>query len=191
MRPHFSPRTTHPLKITASEAFFSSTSTNKDGVCTGLCHARQFTGMIACQDIRLKVLLFWCVLGVGGGGGSSPQLALASCGNRANCRPYSLILPVRHAKGLWAVQGPCRGPHPHPLQWCMLLHWSLYGSKAGCPCVGCMDQCACNDFLHPIATVPPLFDLPQSATSVASKSEITLRGSVKIVTEFFAFAINR
>jgi len=29
-----------------------------------------------------------------------------------------------------------------------------------------------------------------SATSVASKSEITLRGSVKIVTEFFAFAIN-
>ena len=31
----------------------------------------------------------------------------------------------------------------------------------------------------------------QATVSTASKSEITLRGSVKIVTEFFAFAINR
>lgn len=41
------------------------------------------------------------------------------------------------------------------------------------------------------STALPLIPKLQAATSTGTKNEITLKGSVEIVTEFFGYAINR
>ena len=45
----------------------------------------------------------------------------------------------------------------------------------------------------PLCNPPPypIFPKLQAATSTGTKNEITLKGSVEIVTEFFGYAINR
>jgi hypothetical protein len=50
-----------------------------------------------------------------------------------------------------------------------------------------MVACACSH----AAVDGSHFSLFQAATSTTAKSEITLRGSVQVVAEFFGFAINR